>query len=154
MLSLLLQVQKKISQKICRLGIWSSPVQVVLVILSWLFHHSFICHEQGSSLLDPMLSVAAFGRFPFLGLLHVLFLHRLDGESMHCFLISRQRGLALFFPVTGLEISFPGVGTMAYSKVQECWYRKYFSKLQITNESIFTYSYLIHGFTPAFCFLR
>jgi len=68
-----------------------------------------------------MLSVAAFGRFPFLGLLHVLFLHRLDGESMHCFLISRQRGLALFFPVTGLEISFPGVGTMAYSKVQECW---------------------------------
>lgn len=66
-------------------------------------------------------SMAAFGRFPFSGLLHVCFLQHLEGALMCCFLISRLKGPALFLPVTGLKISFPVVGKMAYSKVWECW---------------------------------
>lgn len=114
MLSRLLQVQKKIKK---------SANSEFEVLLPWesqassADYHSFIvCHEQGSYLLDPSLSMATFGIFPFSGLLHVSFLPHLDSASMCCFLISRQKGPAPFFPMTALGTGVPAVGEMQTAK--------------------------------------
>lgn len=60
--------------------------------------------------------MATFGIFLFSGLFHVSFLQHLDGASMCCFLISRQKGPAPFFPVTAFETGVPAVGEMQTAK--------------------------------------